>query len=88
MELPDGSYSVSYILDYIECIIKKHEILTAILPVNVFINRIDKMIVIKGGCKVELQTSETMKLIKLIEIAKNIPSLEIVLVQCNLVHNQ
>ena len=40
IELPDGSYSVSYIQEYIECIIKKHETLTTIPPVYVYINRI------------------------------------------------
>ena len=33
-ELPDGSYSVSDIQDYIEFIIKKHETLTTIHPVH------------------------------------------------------
>ena len=33
-ELPDGSYSVSVIQDYIENIIKKHETLTKILPIH------------------------------------------------------
>ena len=64
-ELPDGSYSVSDIQDYIEYIIKKHEILTTIPPIHVYINRINNRLVfkIKDGYKLELQTPETMKLL-------------------------
>ena len=49
---------------YTEYIIKKHETLTAILPIHVYINRInDKlMFKIKDGYKLELQTPKTMKL--------------------------
>ena len=46
-ELPDGSYSVSGILDYIKYIIKKHETLTAISRIYVYINRINKRLVFK-----------------------------------------
>ena len=34
-ELPDGSYSVSNIQDYTEYIIKKHETLATIRPIQV-----------------------------------------------------
>ena len=63
-ELPDGSQSVSDIQDYIEYIIKKHETLTTIPVIHVFINRINKRLVIKikDRYKLELQTPETMKL--------------------------
>ena len=44
-ELPDGSYSVSDIKDYIEYIIKKHETLTAIPPIHGYINRINNSLV-------------------------------------------
>ena len=99
-ELPDGSYSVSDVQDYIKFIIKKHEILTAIPPIHVYINKINNRLVfkIKDGYKLELQTPETMKLFgstkKLIDKTKNgenVPSLgaaEVVLVQCNLVDSQ
>ena len=99
-ELPDGSYSVSDIQDYIEYITKKHETLTTILPIHVYINRINNRLVfkIKDGYKLELQTPETMILFgstkKLMDKTKNgekVPSLEvveIVLIQCNLVDNQ
>ena len=40
-ELSDGSYSVSDIQDYIEYIIKKHEKLTTITFIHVYINRIN-----------------------------------------------
>ena len=98
--MPYTSYSVSDIQDYIEYIIKKHETLTAIPSIRVHINRINRRLVfkIKCGCKLELQTPETMKLIdsikKLIDKAKNgqnVPSLELVeavLPQCKLVDNQ
>ena len=56
LELPDGSYSVSDIQEYIEFIIKKHETLTAVPPVHVYINRTNNRLVfkIKDGYKLEL----------------------------------
>ena len=95
-ELPDGSYSVLDIRDYIEYIIRKHETLITIPPIHVYINRINNKLVfkIKDGYKLELQASEIMKLFgstkKLIDQTKNVenfPTLEVVevvLVQCNL----
>ena len=63
-ELPDSSYPVSDIQDYIEFIIKKCETLTTIPSIHVYINRINNRLVfkIKDGYKLELQTPETMKL--------------------------
>ena len=62
-ELPDGSYSVSDIQDYIEFIIKKHETLTTIPPIHVYINRINNSLVFKIKDKYKLElTLETMKL--------------------------
>ena len=63
-ELPDGSYSVSDIQDYIEYIIKTHERLTAIPPIHVYINRINIRLVfkVKDGQNLELQTPGKMKL--------------------------
>ena len=55
-EFQDGSYSVSDLQDYTECIIKEHETLTAILPIHVYISRIDNRLVfqiIKDGYKPE-----------------------------------
>ena len=99
-ELPDSSYSVSDIRVYIEYIIKKHETLTTVPPIYIYMNRINNRLVfeIKDGYKLELQSLETVKLFgskeKLIEKTKsgeNVPSLgvvEVVLTQCNLVYNQ
>ena len=63
-QLPDSSYSVSDVQDYIEYIIKKHEALTTNRPLHVSINRVNDRLVfkIKDRCKLELQTPETMKL--------------------------
>ena len=79
--------------------IKKHETLTAIPPINVYINKINNRLVfqIEHGYNLELQTSET-KLFgstqKLIDQTKNqekvlsLEVVEVVLVQCNSVDNQ
>ena len=63
-ELPGGSYSVLYIQDYIEHIIKKHKTFSDNPPVHIYINRIYNRLVlkIKDGHTLELQTPETMKL--------------------------
>ena len=90
---------MSGIQDYIECIIKEHEILTIIPSIHVYINRINNRLVFKitDGYKLELKTPKTMKLFggtrKLIEKIRKgekVPCLEVVevvLVQCNLVNN-
>ena len=46
-ELLDGSYSVSDIQDYREYIIKKHEKLTSIPSIHVYINRSNNRLVSK-----------------------------------------
>ena len=85
-ELPDSSYSVSDLQDYIQYIMKKHETLTRIRSIHVYINRVNNILVlkIKDGYKLELQMPEIMKLFgstkKLIEKTKNeeyVPSLEV-----------
>ena len=103
--MPDGSYSVSDIQDYTEYIIKNHETLTAIPPICVYVIRINNRLVfeIKDGCKLELQTPETIKLFgstkksmskknrKEKKNGENISGrevVEVVFVQCNLVDNQ
>ena len=90
---------MSEIQDYLEYMTNKHEILTTINLIHVYINRINNWLVlkIKDGYKLELQIPETMKLFgstnKLIDKTKNweqVPSLEIVevvLVKCNLLDN-
>ena len=79
---------------------KKHETLTANLPIHVYINRINNKLVfkIRDEYELELQTPETIKwfvsaktLIGKTKNGENLPSLEVVevfLVQCNLVNNQ
>ena len=62
--LPDSSYSVLGIQDCVEYIIKKHETLTAIPPIHVYINKINNRLVfkIKDRYRLELKTPETVKL--------------------------
>ena len=64
-DLPDGSYSIAEIQDYFEFIIKKHETLTKNPLVQIYGNKIKNTIVfrIKNGYKLELLTTETMKLL-------------------------
>ena len=97
--LPDGSYSIADIQDYFEFIIKKHETLTENPPVQIYPNKIKNRIVfkIKTGYKLELLSSETMKLLgstkkdvdqdKDGEDVPKLESVEVVLVHCNLVKN-
>ena len=63
-KLPDGSYSVSDIQDYIKYITKKHETLAKIPLIHVYINRINNRLVfkIKEGYRLALKTLETIKL--------------------------
>ena len=63
--LPDGSYSVADIQDYFEFIINKHECLTENPPIQIYLNKMKNRIVfkIKTGYKLELLTSETMRLL-------------------------
>ena len=98
-DLPDGSYNISEIQDYIEYIIKKHKTIGKNAPILIYTNAISNRIVfkIKTGYKLELLSKETMKLLgstkDIIDSDKNsenVPRLEIVevvLVHCNLVNN-
>ena len=63
-ELPDGFCSVSDTQVYIEYIFKKHETLTEIPPIHVYINRINNRLgfEINDWYKLKSQTSEIMKL--------------------------
>ena len=63
--MPDGSYSISEIQDYIEYIIKKHETIGENAPILIYANTINNRIVfkIKSGYKLELLSKETMKLL-------------------------
>ena len=98
-DLFDGSDSIEDIQDYFEFIIKKHETLTENPPVQIYPNEIKNRIVfkIKTGCKLELLSPETTKLLgstkKDVDQDKNgedvpkLESVEVVLVHCNLVNN-
>ena len=98
-DLPDGFYSISDNQDYFEFIIKKHETLTENPPIQIYPNKIKNRIVfkIKTGYKLELLTSETMRLLGITKKdvdsdknSENVPkleSVEVVLVQCDLVKN-
>ena len=98
-DLPDGSYNISEIQDYIEYIIKKHETIGENAPMLIYANTVTNRIVfkIKTGYKLELLSKETIKLlgstkdtIDADKNSENVPRLEnveVVLVQCNLVNN-
>ena len=97
--MPDGSYNVSEIQDYIEYIIKKHETIGENAPILIHANTINNRIVfkIKSGYKLELLSKETMRLlgrtkdtIDADKNSENVPKLEnveVVLVYCNLINN-
>ena len=98
-DLPDGSYNISEIQDYIEYIIKKHETIGENAPILIYASTINNRIVfkIKTGYKLELLLKETMKLLAstkdIIDIDKNsenvprLKNVEVVSVHCNLVNN-
>ena len=52
-ELPDGLYSVSYIQDYVEYIIKKQKTLTTVPLIYVYINIINNRLVFKTKGRLE-----------------------------------
>ena len=97
--LPYGSYSVSDIQDYFECIIKKHETIADNPPVQIYVNKIKNRIVfnINTGYKLELVTEETMQLLgsskKEIDQSRDgglmprLEGVEVVLIHSNLVNN-
>ena len=98
-DLPDGSYNILEIQDYIEYIIKKHETIGENAPILIYANTITKRIVlkIKTGYKLKLLSKETMKLLgstkDTIDADKNsenvlrLENVEVILVHCNLVNN-
>ena len=98
-DLPDGSYSASDIQDNFEYIIKKHETIENNPPVQIHVNKIKKRIVfkIKTSHKLELLSPKTMILLgsakkdvdqdKDGEVVPKLESVEVVLVQWNLVNN-
>ena len=62
-DLPDGSYNIPKIQDYIGYIIKKRETIGENAPILIYANTINNRIVfkIKTGYKLELLSKETMK---------------------------
>ena len=98
-ELPDGSYSVSDIQDYLEYILKKHGKNVDKSSVQIYLHKLENWVTfkIKNGYSLELLTPETMKLlgstknkITKDKNGENVPNLEItevVLVHCNIVNN-
>ena len=64
-DLPDGSYNISEIQNYIEYIIKKYEAIGENAPVLIYANTTNNRIVfkIKTEYKLELLSKETMKLL-------------------------
>ena len=97
--LPDGSYSVSDIQDYFECIIKKYKTIADNSPVQIYVNKIKNRIVfkIKTGYKLELLTKEIIQLLRSSKkdidqnkdgkIVPKLETVEVVLVHCHLVNN-
>ena len=99
LDLPDGSYNIPKIQDYIEYIIKNHETIGETAPILIYAYTINNRIVfkIKTGYKLELLSKKTMKLLgstkEIIDSDKNsenvprLENVEVVLVHCNLVNN-
>ena len=98
-DLPDGSYNIPAIQNYIEYVIKNHETIAETAPRLICANKISNRIVfkIKTGYKLELLSKEIMKLLgstsNIIDADKNsenvprLENVEVVLVHCNLVNN-
>ena len=98
-DLPDGSYNISEMQDYIEYIIKKHETIGENALILIYDNTINNRIVSKMRSRYELEllSKETMKLLgstkDIIDADKNsehvprLENVEVVLVHCNLVNN-
>ena len=98
-DLPDGSYNIPAIQNYLEYIIKKHETIADTAPILIYANNIINRIVFKieTGYKLELLSEETMKLLgstssiidkdKISDTVPKLENVEVVLVHCNLVND-
>ena len=96
-DLPNGSYSVWNIQDYVEFIFKRHQTLTTILPIHVYIIIINNRLVFEiKDYKARITNSWNKKIVWCAnnktknwqKKGEKVPSLEVVevvLVQCNLV---
>ena len=64
-DLPNSFHSIADIQDCFEFIIKKHETLSENPSIQIYLNKIKNRIAfkIKTGCKLELLTLETMRLL-------------------------
>ena len=64
-DLPDGSYNIPAIQNYLDYVIKKHETIADTAPILIYANKISNRIVfkIKTGYKLELLSKETTKLL-------------------------
>ena len=64
-DVPDGSYSIDALQNYFEYIIKKHENITDVSPVLIYVNEINNRIVfkIKSAYQLKSLSKETMKLL-------------------------
>ena len=63
-DLPDGSYNIPAIQNYIEYVIKKHETIAETASILIYANKITNRVVFKMKTvyKLELLSKETMKL--------------------------
>ena len=98
-ELPDGSYSISDIQDYLQYALKKHIENVDDPSIKIYVNKVENRVTfkIKKGYYLELLTPETMKLLgrnkskrtkdKNGENFPHLETVEIVLIHCNLVNN-
>ena len=97
-ELLDGSYSITDIQDYFECILKKHREKTVNPSIKIYINKIENRIAFKiiTVYYLELLTPETMKLLGSTKskITKDygengsyLEITEVALIHCNVVNN-
>ena len=99
IELPDESYSVSDIQDYLKYILLKHETVTHNPSIKIYVNKTENRITFKTktGYYLELLMPEIMKLlgstksmITKDENGENVPHLkitEVVLIHSNIVNN-
>ena len=99
-ELPDGSYSVSYIQEYFEYIIKKHKTVNDNLSIKIYLNKTENRIAFKIKTRYYLELLLTERTIFLVGSSKskitkdkndkNMPQFEItevLLIYCNIVNN-
>ena len=98
-DLPDGSYNIPAIQNYLKYIFKKHETITDAALILIYANNIINRIVfkIKTAYKLELLSKETMKLLgstssiidkdKSSDTVPKLENVEVVSIHCNLVNN-